>query len=129
MKKYLVTTGLGVVVWLSMALPVTAATIYFNPLGGSASYGNFSDTGLGSTNPTVVAAQIVNVFLQVLGLMCLLLMLYAGWRWVWAKGNTEDITQAKEILRGTIIGLIVILGSYGIMQWVFYYLTRITNAS
>lgn len=129
MNKRLIIISLSSVILLTVALPAIATgTIYFNPLGGS-TYGTFSSTGLGTTNPTVVAAQLVNVFLRVLGLLCLLLMLYAGWRWVWARGNTEEIAQSKEILRGTIIGLIVILGSYGIMQWIFYYLTRITNAS
>lgn len=107
---------------------IAAGTIYFNPLGGGA-WGSFDLTGLGTTDPTVVAAQVINVFLRILGLLCLLLMLYAGWRWVWARGNEEEIKIAKDILRGTIFGLIVILGSYGIMQWIFYYLTRITNAT
>ncbi len=109
------------------AASVNAATISLNPLGGGA-YGNLTDTGLGTTDPLVVASQIVNVFLRLLGAITVFLMIYGGWIWVWARGNQDDITRAKDIIRGSIIGLLVILASFGIMQFVFYYLTKITNA-
>ena len=113
---------------LLLAAPADAAKLYFDPLGGGLQTGNLSGTGLGSTTPTIIAAQTVNVLLQVLGLFTLVVVLYGGYLWIWARGNSEQIEKAKEILRGTFIGLIIILASYGIMQWVFYYLTRITDA-
>ncbi len=108
---------------------VMAATpsLSFDPFWGLS--GNLNDTGLGTTDPVVVVAQVVNVFLRLLGLLSVLFMLYGGWIWIWARGNDEEITRAKDIIRGSIIGLIVILSSYGVMQWVFYYLTQITNAA
>lgn len=116
------------VVIFGFSQQVVAANLYIDPLGGG-DYGTLSDTGLGTADPVVVASQIVNVLLRLLGLFCLLLMLYAGFRWIWAKGNEEDITVAKDILRGTIIGLIIIMSSFGVMQWVFYNLAKITNAA
>lgn len=107
---------------------VEAATISLNPFGGGEDYGNLADTGLGNTDPVVVAAQLVNVFLRLLGAITVILMLYGGWIWIWARGNQEEITRAKDIIRGSIIGLLVILSSFGVMQFVFYYLTKITNA-
>lgn len=104
-----------------------AASISLNPLGGGL-YGNLVDTGLGTSDPVTVAAQLTNVFLRVLGTITILLMLYGGWTWLWARGNEEDITKAKDIIRGAIIGLLIILASYGLTQFVFYYLTRITDA-
>lgn len=120
----------GVIALGVLSQPVLAATptISLNPFGGGDTYGNLTDTGLGTTDPVVVAAQITNVFLRVLGTITILLMLYGGWTWLWARGNEEDITKAKDIIRGAIIGLLVILASYGLTQFVFYYLTRITNA-
>ncbi len=103
-------------------------TISMNPLGGGVLYGNLADTGLGDTDPLTVAAQVVNVFLRVLGALTVFFMVYAGWIWIWARGNQDEITKAKDIIRGSIIGLLVILSSFGVMQFVFYYLTKITNA-
>lgn len=108
-------------------LPATAATISLNPFGGG-EYGELTDTGLGTTDPLVVASQVVNVFLRLLGAITVFLMIYGGWIWIWARGNSDEITRAKDIIRGSIIGLLVILASFGIMQFVFYYLTKITNA-
>lgn len=107
---------------------ITAATLSLNPFGGGADYGNLADTGLGTTDPVVVASQLINVFLRVLGAITVFLMLYGGWIWIWARGNQEEITKAKDIIRGSIIGLLVIIASFGVMQFIFYYLTKITNA-
>lgn len=107
---------------------ILAASISLNPFGGGEEYGNLADTGLGTTDPVVVAAQLVNVFLRLLGAITVMLMLYGGWIWIWARGNQEEITRAKDIIRGAIIGLLIILSSFGVMQFVFYYLTKITNA-
>lgn len=118
------------ITFLSVPAVLSAATnptLSFDPLWGTG--GNLNDTGLGTTDPVVIVAQVVNVFLRLLGLLSVLFMLYGGWIWIWARGNDEEITRAKDIIRGSIIGLIVILSSYGIMQWVFYYLTEITNAA
>ena len=106
----------------------TATSISLNPLSGYGGTGNLANTGLGDTDPVVVASQLVNVFLRVLGAVTVILMVYGGWIWIWARGNTEEIQRAKDIIRGSMIGLIVILASFGIMQFVFYYLTKITNA-
>jgi hypothetical protein len=103
------------------------ATISIDPLGGG-EYGSLTDTGLGETDPLTVAAQIVNVFLRILGALTVFFMVYAGWIWIWARGNADEIQRAKDIIRGSIIGLLVILSSFGVMQFVFYYLTKITNA-
>lgn len=119
--------GLLVLTAPSVLSAATNPSLSFDPLWGTS--GNLNDTGLGTTDPVVVSAQIVNVFLRLLGLLSVLFMLYGGWIWIWARGNDEDITRAKDIIRGSIIGLIVILSSYGVMQWVFYYLSRITNAA
>ncbi len=103
-----------------------AASLSLDPLWGTEA--TLTNTGLGITDPVVVASQIINVFLRILGLLSLIFMLYGGWMWIWARGNDEEINRAKDIIKGAIIGLVVILSSFGIMQWVFYYLTQITNA-
>ena len=126
-RLLLINFVLVVGVTLTSALPALGATISLNPLNGG-NYGNLSDTGLGNTQPVEVASQVINVFLRLLGAISVFFMVYAGWIWIWARGNQEEVQRAKDIIRGSILGLLVILASYGIMQFVFYYLTKITNA-
>lgn len=126
--RFILPIFIGLTLFLIPSLVMAAnPSLSFDPFWGG--YGNLNDTGLGTTDPVVVVAQVVNVFLRLLGLLSVLFMLYGGWIWIWARGNDEEITRAKDIIRGSIIGLIVILSSYGVMQWVFYYLTQITNAA
>ncbi len=126
-KPLLIITSLVILLWLSPAV-TSAVTISLNPFNGGTVYGNLTDTGLGVNDPVIVAAQIINVFLRILGTITVLIMIYGGWTWLWARGNEEDITKAKDMIRGAIIGLLVVLASFGLTQFVFYYLTRITNA-
>ena len=69
--------------------------------------------------PIDTAAQIINLLLGVLGLFCLIMFIYAGYIWMMAKGNEEEVTKAKDMLSGTVIGLFIILSSYSIMYFAF----------
>jgi len=45
-------------------------------------------------------------------------IVYAGYLWIIARGEEEKISKAKAIIRGSIIGLIVVLGAYAITAFV-----------
>lgn len=75
---------------------------------------------LGKRDPVSVTIAIVNVVLTLLGLGFLILLLYAGFIWIWAKGNEEDIGKAKTIIKRSVLGLIIILATYGISYLTFY---------
>lgn len=77
--------------------------------------------------PVDTVALIVNVLLGLLGLLCLVIMIYAGWIWMMARGNQEDAKRAKDMITGTVIGMLVVLASYSFMSYVFESLVDITN--
>lgn len=84
--------------------------------------------GLGTIAPTVVALDLINQALTLLGAVSLMLLLYGGFLWVWARGNEEQVGQAKQIIQGTIIGLVIVFASLGITRFVFTTVADITNA-
>ena len=86
-------------------------------------------TGLGTTAPTLVAINLVNVALSLLGSLCVILLIYGGFLWVWARGNSEEVEKAKKIVQGTIIGLIIVLAALGITQYVFTTVANISGAT
>ncbi len=63
--------------------------------------------------------QIVTVALGLLALVFFALTLYSGLRWMTARGNEDLTTRAKDTLEAAIIGLIVILMSYGLVRFLF----------
>ena len=62
--------------------------------------------------------QIIAGFLALLGVAFLAYTVYAGWLWLTAAGNDEQITKAKRILRAALMGMIIVLGAYLITRFV-----------
>jgi TRAP-type C4-dicarboxylate transport system permease small subunit len=52
------------------------------------------------------------VFLDVAGVIFLILIVFAGYRWMTAGGNEEGVTKAKETLQRAVIGLAIVLFAY-----------------
>ena len=66
------------------------------------------------TDPVVIAARVIQVFLSFLGIIFLILILYAGYQYMTAGGNREKAEEALDTIKHAIIGLIIVLASYGI---------------
>lgn len=85
------------------------------------------NTGLGNATPGDVAAGVINWVLGLLMLIAICLVVYAGFLWMTARGNEDAITKAKGILIGALIGILIILASYGVTLYVFENLVNATN--
>lgn len=85
--------------------------------------------GLPATDIRVVVARIIRVALGLLGIVALLLILYAGFLWMTAGGNEEQIATAKKFLLNTVIGLAIILSAYAIVSFVISRLLAATGGN
>lgn len=65
---------------------------------------------------------VINVVLTILGILLLVLIMYAGFQWMTAGGNDDQVKKAKTILKNAIIGLIIILFSWSITRFTLNYL-------
>ena len=79
-------------------------------------YGEF--TGLGKDDIRVTVARIINVALGLLGIIFLVLTVYAGFRWMTAGGNEDAVKDARKILFAGVIGLAIVLSAYAISRFV-----------
>ncbi|MFA4941175.1 MAG: pilin [Patescibacteria group bacterium] len=66
-----------------------------------------------------IAAAIIEAFLGLLGIIFLVLIITAGFKWMNAAGNEEKIQEAKETIFRAIIGLIIVVSAYAITYFVF----------
>ncbi|PLX20669.1 hypothetical protein C0584_05515 [Candidatus Parcubacteria bacterium] len=82
--------------------------------------------GLGDADPRVVAANVIRIFLGFLGIIALVLILYAGFLWTTSAGDPSKIDKAKKILVSAIIGLLIILSSFAIASFI---LSRLLSAT
>lgn len=62
---------------------------------------------------------LIKVALGFLGIAFFGLILYGGFKWMLARGNSEQIDQAKEVISGASIGLILVGAAYAIARAVF----------
>ncbi|MFA4891579.1 MAG: PKD domain-containing protein, partial [Candidatus Gracilibacteria bacterium] len=60
--------------------------------------------------------KVVNYALSFLGLVAILLIIYAGVMYLTAGGQTEKTDKAKKAIGYTTVGLLLILGSYAIVN-------------
>jgi len=61
----------------------------------------------------------ISAFLGLLGIIFIVLIIYAGFNWMTAGGDEEKVTKAKETLTRAVIGLIIIIAAYSITYFVF----------
>ncbi len=86
-----------------------------------------SETGLGNRDPREIAASVIRVVLGFLGIIAVLIILYAGFLWMTAAGNDDKIASAKSMMSAGIIGLIIILAAFGIANFAVNALVDATN--
>ena len=69
-----------------------------------------------------VIALLIFVVLAVLSILFIALVFYGGYKWMMARGNEQEVEEARAIIRQAIIGLIVLLASYAFGYFILYYL-------
>lgn len=123
-KKILIASILSIALLLFSAESVFALDLGFGSgglLGNAAKSGGYD---VANTNETTFAQGIgraVQLLLSFLGIIFTLLMLYAGFIWMTARGNEEAANKSKSTIQMALIGLIIVLGAYAITAFVMNY--------
>ena len=86
------------------------------------------DSGLGTVDLKILIARIVRIILGFLGIIAVIINIYAGYLWMTSQGEEEKIEKAKKILLNGIIGLVIVLSSYLIVSYVISRFTEATTA-
>ena len=84
------------------------------PLGNAVSGAGYTT----AASPETIVALVIQTFLSFIGVIFLILMVYAGFLWMTAHGNEEQVTKAKSLITAAIIGLIIVVSAYAISYFV-----------
>lgn len=68
---------------------------------------------------TVILGDVIGNALSLVSVLFFALMLYAGVKWMLARGDSGKAEQALDTIVAAVIGLIVVLASYAITNFVF----------
>jgi len=82
---------------------------------GDAKRINVSDSDKDLKN---IIAEVVNIALGFLGILAVIIIIFAGFKWMTAGGNEEKVGEAKKMLTQAIIGLAIIFLAYVITNFV-----------
>jgi hypothetical protein len=65
-----------------------------------------------------ITGVVIQTILSLLGVIFIVLIIYAGVTWMTAEGDEAKVEKAQKILRNAIIGLIIIITAYAISYFV-----------
>jgi len=85
-----------------------------------------SQIQLGAKDPREIVAQIINTAMMFLGIIAVVIILLGGFKWMTAAGNEEKVSEAQKLMGAGVIGLVIILASWGIASFV---LNQLINAT
>ena len=64
--------------------------------------------------------KFINLFLAFLGVVFLIIIIYAGFVWMMAKGNQEEVNRAIDWMKNAFIGIIIVLAAYLLTNYVVF---------
>ncbi|MFA6105555.1 MAG: pilin [Patescibacteria group bacterium] len=114
MKKALLLLMSGLVLFMNFS-SVSAATCVANPKTGYVpKVGDVClDNPLGSkVDATVIIGTIIKGALGILGSLALLMLIWGGFQWMTSAGNTEKVEKGTSTMLWAIIGVVLVLSSY-----------------
>jgi hypothetical protein len=83
--------------------------------------GPYDDTTSADTLSTTIGV-VISAALSLLGVVFIVLIVIAGYKWMMAQGNEKEVTEAQTSMKNAIIGLIVTLSAYAIWQFIGTYI-------
>lgn len=70
----------------------------------------------GQTGLRGIVLTIINFFLGFLGLLAVVMIIYGGFLYVSSAGNEENVNKAKKILLYAVVGIVVIIVSFALVN-------------
>jgi len=87
--------------------------VYTEKIAAGAGYDKATDTTLSET-----VGRYIRVMLSLVGTIFLALTVYAGFLWMTAAGNEEQVTKATDIIKMATTGLVIALAAFSITAFV-----------
>jgi len=115
-------------IFSSLAQPVsaqTASSSLFNNQIGIKEVGQVY--GNNKTDVRVIAAKLIVVVLGFLAAIFLALTIYAGFRYMTAAGNEDQVKKAVAQIRDSVIGLLIVLAAWALTYFILRVLSRAVN--
>ena len=71
----------------------------------------------GDLNNTI--HTVINVMLFIVGILAVIMIIYGGIRYIISRGKSEEVTGAKNTIMYSVVGLVIAIIAFALVQWVF----------
>ena len=122
MKKILLITACAIALFFSVAGLASAQLVTDPNTIQSLTNMTGSEATLGQVSVGYLIATIIRVVLSLLAIIVLVLTIVAGFRWMTAGGNEEQVKKSTGALRDAVIGLLIVMAAYAVTYFLFKYL-------
>ncbi|MCX6793425.1 MAG: pilin [Candidatus Falkowbacteria bacterium] len=113
LKKILVTLSLALVL-LAPAMS-SAASILSQDIINAA---NCSKTNPCTLNTFIaLGVSVANFILGIVGALTLLMFVFGGLMWILSGGSSDKVQKGKDIILGSVVGLLIVFSSYLIIKF------------
>lgn len=100
---------------------------YIDPIGTNVKFGPTSDPI--ETTAARIVGGITNTFLSrlfgIIGIVVLCLFIWAGLKYILARGDSGKVKQANSVMKWSVIGLLIIFSSYIVINFMFTVIKRL----
>lgn len=131
MKKSIKTILTGLLFVPVLALAISSFTPIVSTVTADCDSGKTTQDGAdclkpvdGPTNLVSVFKNVTNVALYVIGALSVIMLIYGGIRYVTSAGESARVVEAKNTIMYSIIGVIVALLAYAIVNFVILNVTE-----
>lgn len=92
-------------------------------IGGAAGY----STNVNEYTLSETIGRVIKILLSFVGTIFFALAVYAGFLWMTAQGNEDQVAKATGIIKTAIIGMIVVVAAYSITAWALIFTAQSTS--
>ncbi len=112
----------------ALAIAPHAFAQVVDPTSGLSSFAETAGLATGETL-TITIARLIRTVMSILGILAVVLMLVGGFRYMTSGGSDDKIKSAKKLFSAAIVGLVIILSAFAIVQFILGQLMGALNGT
>lgn len=93
-------------------------SLFNSSLNETADGTGYLKTKMSNASALGTVGLVISVVLSLIGVVFLILMIYGGFIWMNSRGNDQEIQKAIDIIRDSIIGLLIVIAAYAITAFI-----------
>ena len=116
--------GLLMVPMLALGVSLVAGTLDVSAqISDGLGAADAADQGAGGDLGAIIA-NVINIMLYIIGAAAVIMLIWGGIRYTTSGGNQNAVTSAKNTILYSIIGLVIAIFAYAIVNFVFLQTTN-----